>query len=45
MRITTERLTLEPISLDFLESTYAYASDRESTRFICSKVIPVDTPS
>ena len=35
MRITTERLTLEPISLDHLESTYAYASDRESTRFMC----------
>lgn len=35
MRITTERLALEPISLDYLESTYAYASDLETTRFMC----------
>ena len=35
MRITTERLTLEPISLDYLESTYAYASDLETTRYMC----------
>ena len=34
MRITTERLALEPISLQYLESTYAYASDLENTRFM-----------
>lgn len=34
MRITTERLTLEPISLDHLESTHAYSSDPENTRLM-----------
>jgi len=34
MRLTTERLALEPISLDHLESTYAYASDPENTRLM-----------
>lgn len=34
MRITTERLTLEPISLKYLESTYAYSSDLENTRYM-----------
>lgn len=35
MRITTQRLALEPISLDYLESTYAYASDLETTHYMC----------
>ena len=35
MRITTERLTLVPISLDYLESTYAYSSDLENTHYMC----------
>lgn len=35
MRITTRRLALEPISLEYLESTYAYASDLENTRYMC----------
>ena len=34
MRITTERLALEPISLDHLESTHAYSSDLENTRLM-----------
>lgn len=34
MRITTERLTLEPISLKHLESTYAYSSDPDNTRYM-----------
>lgn len=34
MRITTERLALEPISLKYLESTYAYSSDLENTRLM-----------
>ena len=34
MRITTERLTLEPISLQHLKATYLYSSDRENTRLM-----------
>lgn len=34
MRITTERLALEPISLQYLESTYAYSSDLENTHLM-----------
>ena len=34
MRITTERLTLEPISLHHLESIFAYSSDPENTRLM-----------
>ena len=34
MRITTERLAIEPISLKYLESTYAYSSDLENTRYM-----------
>ena len=34
MRITTERLTLEPISLDYLITTHAYACDLENTRYM-----------
>ena len=34
MRITTERLALEPISLEHLEQTHAYCSDLENTRLM-----------
>ena len=34
MRITTERLTLEPISLEHLKATYRYSSDLENTRLM-----------
>jgi len=34
MRLTTQRLTLEPISLAHLKSTYVYSSDLENTRLM-----------
>jgi len=34
MRITTDRLALEPISLEHLGSTHAYSSDLENTRMM-----------
>jgi len=34
MRITTERLALRPITVNDLESTHAYASDLENTRYM-----------
>ncbi len=34
MRIKTERLTLEPISLHYLESIHAYSSDPENTQYM-----------
>ena len=34
MRITTERLVLRPITVNDLESTHAYASDLENTRYM-----------
>ena len=34
MRITTGRLALEPISLDYLKTTHAYSSDLENTRMM-----------
>lgn len=34
MRITTERLVLEPINMRHLEATHAYASDTENTRYM-----------
>ena len=34
MRIITERLTLEPISLEHLKATYRYSSDPENTRLM-----------
>ena len=35
MQITTTRLTLRPLTMDCLEATHAYASDREATRLMC----------
>ena len=34
MEIITERLRLEPLSLEYLHSTHRYASDLENTRFM-----------
>ena len=34
LEIKTERLTLRPLSLEYLDSTHAYASDLENTRFM-----------
>ena len=34
MQITTERLILRPITVNDLESTHAYASDLENTRYM-----------
>ena len=34
MEIKTERLTLRPISMEYLHSTHAYASDLENTRLM-----------
>ena len=34
MEIKTERLTLKPHSMEYLESTHRYASDLENTRFM-----------
>ena len=41
MQIKTERLTLEPTSMAYLESTHRYASDLENTRFMF--YLPNDT--
>lgn len=34
MEIRTERLTLKPVTMEYLESTHAYASDLENTRLM-----------
>lgn len=41
MLITTERLTIRPLTRDCLEATHAYASDIENTRYMC--YLPNDT--
>lgn len=41
MQIKTQRLTLEPTSMAYLESTHRYASDLENTRFMF--YLPNDT--
>ena len=42
MRIETERLVLRPIGIDDLETTHAYASDPENTKYMM--FLPNDTP-
>ena len=34
MKIKTERLTLVPMGMEFLETTHEYATDAENTRFM-----------
>ena len=41
MKIITERLTLVPLSMEHLESAYAYSSDPENTRYMM--FLPVDS--
>ena len=41
IEITTERLTLKPLGMQYLETVHAYASDIENTRFMM--FLPNDT--
>ena len=34
MRLSTSRLTLEPLGMDYLESTHHYSSDVENCRYM-----------
>ena len=34
MRLTTSRLTLEPLGMDYFESTHHYSSDAENCRYM-----------